>query len=143
MVSKLLGQTDVRSLPHYILYPDVKFAEDIKDVTAESEARIQSIGKKPEMKTIVPEKEIISGAPLLDGWCEKPSGCEKYGTCIQCHMFAAISQFLPFYKDYRDRANIELAYAEEHGHTIEAQKYRKLKENLDRIIDGIEAQKGM
>lgn len=143
MVSKLLGQTDVRSLPHYILYPDVKFAEDIKDVIAESEARIQSIGKKPEIKTIVPEKEIISGTPLLDGWCEKPSGCEKYGTCYQCHMFAAVSQFLPFYRDYRDRANVELEYAKKHGHTIEAEKYRSLKENLDRIIIGIEAQKGI
>lgn len=137
LAAKLLGQSDTRSLGHYIKVSDSQFRDAVTPVFSYLGGLIANRGN-------IREAELCRSGTALrlkDGFCLRPLNaglCEKFGGCWACRFFTAAASDLPYFKIQLEGLKLSLSQAERNGYTLISSQTAAKIQNLEKIIAGIE-----
>ena len=121
VASELLGQTNPRSINHYVAITQDKVKEYLKPRLEKDERLIRNIGKMEELKEI-PTEETVA---LCNGFCSKnplTTPCAKANACFSCPLFIPSKQFLNMYEMQLLEIEATIKIAETNGYDLMLEK---------------------
>lgn len=133
---KLLGQTSLGSLAHYVVIVKKDVKEQLKPRLDKDEILISNIGKIDD-KIISDYKDK---QPLCNGWCSRSFAigtCPKANACLSCNLFIPSIKFLTEYELQLKEVEAAILIAKENNMETLLQKNLKLKDDLIVIIEKV------
>lgn len=141
LAAQMLGQSSLSSLSYYATVTSETTKKQLKPRLEKDDLLIRNIGKVKDMNDIVPKHSVA----LCNGYCNKSplsSPCAKANACFNCSMFVPSTQFINSYYLQLQEIETTIAMAQANGYVIMEKKALVDKENLQNIINQLEARKG-
>ena len=137
VIRAMLGQEKIGVLKHYITIHSATMIDYMRPITEEDNNRILQIGESPANQISEPRLDIL---PLPNGGCMKniESGiCAHANSCYGCRMFHATADYLPIYEAQLLEAENNIEIAKLNGYIRLQEVNENIKEQLEKIIDGV------
>ncbi|HCW53769.1 MAG TPA: hypothetical protein DG753_08545 [Clostridium sp.] len=132
MIRMMLGHRKMKSIMSYIELRDATVIDALEEVFEEQNKILANLNgnliEDTEMKSI----------DLVNGMCTKISNdrmCEKANKCYQCSMFYFCNDDVTDFKEYLNRINENIDYAEENGFSRMVEINKNIKNDIEKLIN--------
>ncbi|AYD39584.1 hypothetical protein D4Z93_03115 [Clostridium fermenticellae] len=137
-IAKLLGQSGLGSLKHYITIHNETVTEAIQPIIKKQNYMIANIG---HIKDIPKNDTGNMAIPLPNGVCLKPETegvCKHANVCYTCKMFRSSIKYIDVYKRHLSEAERNITIAKLNGYDRLLQINQDLRNSLIKIIKKLE-----
>ncbi len=146
VVQRLLGHASPQMTARYATVHDTTVRAAFNDFqTRRVNIDGHRIGFDPDAPTADAEwiKHNLARiqASLPNGYCGRPpqQDCPHPNACLTCPDFQTTPEFLPIHRRQRDDTLVLIDTAEQAGRTRQAANHRHVLDNLNTVINGLEA----
>lgn len=132
MIRMMLGHRKMKSIMSYIELRDATVIDALEEVFKEQNKMIVNLNG--DLLRDTPMKSI----DLVNGMCMKISNdrmCEKANKCYQCSMFYFCNDDVTDFKEYLNRINENIDYAEENGFSRMVEINKNIKNDIEKLIN--------
>ena len=134
VISKLLGQSGLGNLKHYITMHNETITEALQPIIKKQNIMIANIGHVKDVPKNESENMVI---PLPNGGCLKQESegvCKHANVCYACKIFRPSIKYLDIYKHHLNEAERNITIAKLNGYDRLLQINEDLKRALIKVI---------